>query len=161
MWTYNNYTYPDEFYHHGVLGMKWGKRKTQPSSIRSSVLAGTYAATGSKRVGKALDKSNAKDAKRWEKAKSKETTKTTKTKIKKDKRGDYKNMSNEELKSKVSRLQLEKQYTTLTNTDVNKGKAIVNKIIKTGTNVAAVSTTALTLYNNVGKIKNILNEVKS
>ena len=74
-----NYIYKDgELYHYGVKGMKWGVRrankwanaKTQPSSLKSSVLAGLYAATGSKRVGKALDKSNDRDAERWERAKA-------------------------------------------------------------------------------------------
>lgn len=66
-----------ELMHYGVKGMKWGVRKTrkwatskhQPSSARSSVLAGVYAATGSKRVGKALEKSNARDAANWQRAK--------------------------------------------------------------------------------------------
>ena len=51
--------------HYGVKGMKWGVRRTkkwassthQPSSVKSSVLAGAYAATGNKRIGKALDNS--------------------------------------------------------------------------------------------------------
>lgn len=75
MWTYN---YTDELYHYGVKGMRWGVRKDrkwasakhQPSSARSSALAGIYAATGNKTVGKALEKSNAKDAERWERAKA-------------------------------------------------------------------------------------------
>lgn len=61
----------------GARSMKWSARKTrkwatskyQPSSARSSVLAGVYAATGNERVGKALDKSNARDAADWQRAK--------------------------------------------------------------------------------------------
>ena len=87
------YQYPDYLMHYGIPGMKWGVRKArkqnkfltkaakkralkdsktkwgkakrQPSSLRSSSLAGTYAATGNKRVGEKLDKSNDKDAVRW------------------------------------------------------------------------------------------------
>ena len=63
--------------HYGVKGMRWGVRKTrkwatsrhQPSSARSSYLAGLYAATGNERVGKALDKNNARDAANWQRAK--------------------------------------------------------------------------------------------
>ena len=66
-----------ELTHHGVKGMKWGVRKDrkwasskhQPSSVKSSILAGLYAATRNKTIAKALDKSNDNDAKRWKLAK--------------------------------------------------------------------------------------------
>lgn len=54
---------------------KWGTQSNQPSSARSSFLAGTYAglrtSTGKdpKLIGKALDKSNDADEKRWKAAK--------------------------------------------------------------------------------------------
>lgn len=78
---YYIYKGEDELYHYGVKGMRWGVRKTQkwatsehqPSSVKSSVLAGVYAATGSRRIGRALDKSNNQDAENWARAKKKYT----------------------------------------------------------------------------------------
>lgn len=32
MWNYN-YSYPDELYHYGVKGMRWGHRKVEPRSL--------------------------------------------------------------------------------------------------------------------------------
>lgn len=125
----------NQLQHYGVLGMKWGVRKTrkwatsktQPSSARSSVLAGVYAATGSKKVGKALDKSNDIDAKDWKRAKTeykksqqKAASKKTKTKST-DTKTENKPMTNEELKEKINRLELEKRYRELS-TAVNPPK---------------------------------------
>ena len=67
-----------------------------------------------------------------------------------------KKMSDEELRRRVNRLQMEQQYSKLSGTDVSKGKKFVDKTIKAATTVAAVSTTAITLYNNAGKIKSIV-----
>lgn len=77
MWQYNHTPESNELMHYGVKGMRWGVRKvkklatskTQPSSFKSRVLAGAYAATGSKRIGKALDRSNDRDADDWKLAK--------------------------------------------------------------------------------------------
>jgi hypothetical protein len=65
-------------------------------------------------------------------------------------------MSDAELRSRLNRLQMERQYSQLSQSSVNKGKEYAKKVFQAGTTVAAITTTALTIYNNIGKIKNII-----
>ena len=74
---------------------------------------------------------------------------------------DVNKMSDEELRKRVNRLQMEQQYKTLSSANIGKGKAYAQKFMKTATTAAAVSTTALTLYKNAGKIKAIMDELAS
>lgn len=73
---------------------------------------------------------------------------------------NVKEMSDDELRKKVNRLQMERQYTQMSSGSVSKGREYAQKIIKAGTTVAAVTTTALTLYNNANKIKAIIEGTK-
>lgn len=75
----------------------WGNRKHQPSSTKSSMLAGAYAATRNEGLGNALDKSNDKDKARWEAAKD-------------YKNGDY---ANAKLARKQAKNRLDKDYNHL------------------------------------------------
>ena len=72
------------------------------------------------------------------------------------KKPSVKEMSDDELRKVVNRLQMERQYSQLSKSSVSKGKEYAQKVFKAGTTVAAVTTTALTIYNNVEKIKAIL-----
>lgn len=107
--------YNDDINHSGVLGMKWGHRKSDSGGSA---------------------------------ARTKKTSKKSKP--------DVKKMSDEELKKTVSRLQLEKQYSQLSNQNVSRGKEHTKNAMKVMAGVAAATTTALTLYGNAGKIKTIV-----
>ena len=69
-----------------------------------------------------------------------------------------KSMSDAELRKRIDRLQMEKQYKDLKPSNISSGKKAVNKIIKAGTTVAAITTTGLTIYNNVDKIRKIVDK---
>lgn len=65
-------------------------------------------------------------------------------------------MSDAELRSRLNRLQMERQYKQLSGSDVNRGKEFVSKTTKAATGIATATTTAITLYNNYDKIKKIV-----
>lgn len=108
----------NELYHYGILGMRWGRRK-------------------SSNVVKAAPKQ------------SQEKTATPK-------KQSIKDMSDDDLKKAVVRLQMEKTYSQLSSEKIGKGKSFVEKTMKAGSTLATASSTAITLYNNYSKIMEIM-----
>lgn len=120
--------------HHGIKGQKWGVRRFQNED-------GTRTAAGKKREQSRSEDSAHDDYNKAHSGKN------------------VKDMSDAELRSRLNRLQMEKQYSQLTDSDTSKGKKFVSDAMKVATTVATVSTTALTIYNNYGKIKKIVDDM--
>lgn len=128
LWEYN-YNQSDELFHYGVKGMRWGVRKSRPTS------GGTKKSKKKSLFSKMSDKKK-KAAKAKEK--SKEETQEP------EKKKSVKDMSDAELRVKISRLQLEKQYADLSRQTepVSKGKKFVEGIMtKSGENIGTQLTT--------------------
>lgn len=113
--------------HYGTKGMKWGVRRYQNKD-------GSLTPAGKKRYSE-------DESEDYKKAHSGKSVKT---------------MSDAELRSRLNRLQMEQQYSKLSSSDVNKGKQFIDKAIKAGATVATITSTALTIYSNAGKIKSIV-----
>ena len=120
--------------HHGIKGQKWGVRRFQNED-------GTRTAAGKKREQSRSEDPAHEDYNKAHSGKS------------------VKDMSDAELRTRLNRLQMEKQYSQLTDSDTNKGKEFVSKAMKVATGVATATTTALTIYNNYGKIKKIVDDM--
>lgn len=94
----------DYLCHHGVKGMKWGIRKDRK---RTSIF--------SRKSNKSKKNQNGS-----QKSESKQPKKT-----------NVKKLSDQELQSKIKRLQMEKQYRDLKKDEVSAGKKLVGEILKT------------------------------
>lgn len=112
MWEYNK---TDELCHYGVLGMRWGHRRSRGFSRSRSA------------------------KRRTEDAKSSPDSKKVAS-IRKKKVNE---MSNQDLRDVNNRLQLERQYKDLT-TKKNIGQKAIKAFIATGTTIAAIETSART-----------------
>lgn len=118
--------YPDELYHHGVLGMKWGVRRYQNKD-------GSLTNAGRKRQAK---------------KETREAKKKAKAEEEKRRHRSVKDMSDDELRTKINRLQMEKQYL-----DLNKQvSALEPRHVSAGEKfVKGVGETVIPAIKNAGK----------
>lgn len=148
MWQYQN---TDELYHHGVLGMKWGRRRYQNKD-------GSLTPAGKKRANKLL--------KQYSKVTGKKIIIKKKTVEGNHEEKTIKDMTNEELKSRTTRMNLESDYINAktrlssltkkpeTKQQVSKGKQFTNKVMKEVVGPSAVQAGKTVLqdwFTKVGK----------
>lgn len=103
----------DQLVHYGIKGMRWGIRRTEAQLARARGELPSQQ--------KSTKKSSGIFSKKKKTIAKKEESKKTEKKISE--------MSDEELRTKVNRLQLEKQYRDLTPRQVSKGRAFYEKNI--------------------------------
>lgn len=113
----------DIIYHHGILGMKWGIRRSPVQLLR---------ARGKLKTQTDIYNENKKDQ------------------MRKDSK-NRRNLSNEDIKKKIERLNLEKQLKDLTEENLSPGKKMVADILsssgkKVATSLVTSMVTGATVY---------------
>lgn len=94
--------------HHGILGQKWGVRRTEAQLAKSS----------------------------------KGTTSSKKVSAKEVERNKVKSMSDTELRQRINRIQMERQYSQLNKKDISAGRKFISEVFtnaakQTATNYAS------------------------
>ena len=110
----------NELYHHGILGMKWGVRRT-PEQLGHT--------NGEKKRSRRLSKDEREKVKRKAASDNRRT------------------ISTEELKERIERLRLEKQLKELTDEDLTPGRKFISDLMsQSGKKVVATIATGAMLY---------------
>lgn len=105
----------NELYHHGIKGQKWGVRRYQNKD-------GSLTDAGRKRAKKLEDEYFKLTGKKTAGSDSPSASKTSGTKSVKD-------MSDDEIRKAIDRINLERQYSSLSPKQISKGKKIADRVL--------------------------------
>lgn len=127
MWEYNN----NELYHHGIKGMKWGVRRSRAQLGYSS--------------------SPRKTKKQAQKVSSKQQRKVS---SKQQRKEAIKKMSDAELRSRINRIQMERQYMQLTAAEMSPGKKFVKDVVMNAAKQTATNYVAKFMQSGINYMDN-------
>lgn len=134
MWEYN------EIYHHGIKGMKWGVRRDNPSGsvdlqkTKKKVEATSTIVNESQNINRNVSKRKQKKLQKQELARAH-------------------TMTDQELRERVNRLNMEQQYARLSAEQMNAGRVNVDKVLAEVGTVVAITNSALAIALAVQKLK--------
>lgn len=141
----------DEMYHHGVKGMRWGvRRKESSGGGGSSDASRKKMTTGEVRAIKKSVDSTKQVVEEGRKVNKDIGSK----KVKKQVAKEATNMSDQELRDKVNRLNMEQQYKNLMESrTVDTGHARVERVLSNAGTVLTVGSTALSIALAIKELK--------
>lgn len=135
-----------ELTHHGILGMKWGRRRYQNKD-------GSLTAAGKKRYGDGDESKKESDKEAYEAAKQKALKSGSAAEVLKYK-GD---LTKQEMDSAIQRIRWEQDMNNLASKDVENGQQKVDKIIKGLNKGTEAVTSGFKAYNTVAAVYNAFN----
>lgn len=116
----------NELYHYGIKGMKWGVRRT-PEQLGHVKKA---ASSAGKAVGSAAKKVASAAGKAYSSHRQKKAAKKAAEEEQKRRRKPISELTDDELRQRIARLELEKRYRDLQPQKVAKGESFVVRALK-------------------------------
>lgn len=143
MWNFNYNN--NELYHHGIKGMKWGVRRTDAQLGHD---------TGKIDLQKTKKKVDAASTIVNETRNINNTaSKKVQKKAQKQKLSEAKTMSDQELRERVNRLNMEQQYVRMSTEQINAGRSNVSSVLNNVGTAINVASSALAIAVAIQKLK--------